>query len=41
MFAALSQFQVLVMQAPDRLSRGDDGFAELTRIAKTGVEIWF
>jgi site-specific DNA recombinase len=36
-------FQVLVVQAPDRLSRrdGDEAVAEMKAIAQAGVEIWF
>ena len=36
-------FDVLVMQAPDRLSRrdGDEAFGELKAIARAGVGIWF
>ncbi len=36
-------FEVLITQAPDRLSRrdGDESFAELKAIARAGVEIWF
>ena len=36
-------FNVLLMQAPDRLSRrdGDEAFGELKAIARAGVGIWF
>jgi DNA invertase Pin-like site-specific DNA recombinase len=36
-------FSVLIVQAPDRLSRrdGDEALAEMKTIAQAGIEIWF
>jgi DNA invertase Pin-like site-specific DNA recombinase len=36
-------FEVLIYQAPDRLSRrdGDEAFTELKTLAKAGVQVWF
>jgi site-specific DNA recombinase len=42
-YSGRAPFQVLIVQASDRLSRrdGDEAFAEQKRIARAGIELWF